>query len=76
MRTRSVPTVASLSLGSPSYMRFRLKGKYAKKLGKNPNDMSIRIPLRHGDLMVMHGADIHKFYEVWLKSYDAVHERS
>ncbi|KAK6085320.1 hypothetical protein SCUP234_02868 [Seiridium cupressi] len=61
------PTVATLSLGSPSVMRFRPKTKNRigtagsnKKRDKNP---VISFPLYHGDICIMHGVDVHKFYD-------------
>ncbi|KAF8858768.1 hypothetical protein BDZ45DRAFT_590705 [Acephala macrosclerotiorum] len=61
------PTVATLSLGSNASMHFRPKknspigesGKGAK--AKKPD--YLKIILNHGDLLVMHGTDIHKYYE-------------
>lgn len=53
------PTVATLSLGSPAVMAFRLKKKYDKN-----RPQVLQFPICHGDIVVMHGAEIHKYYEV------------
>ena len=53
------PTVATLSLGSPAIMSFRPKKKHVK----NHKEV-LSFPLYHGDMVVMHGAEIHKYYEV------------
>ncbi|KAI0808846.1 hypothetical protein GGR55DRAFT_696551 [Xylaria sp. FL0064] len=56
------PTVATLSLGSPSIMRFRAKKKSGfEGLGKTRTMLSF--VLEHGDIVVMHGTKIHKYYE-------------
>ncbi|KAF2999511.1 hypothetical protein E8E14_001335 [Neopestalotiopsis sp. 37M] len=73
------PTVATLSLGSPSIMRFRPKkkspiGEDGKKKKKTPNSTDskrrggnkaavISIPLFHGDIVIMHGTELQKHYE-------------
>ncbi|KAF9879398.1 hypothetical protein CkaCkLH20_02941 [Colletotrichum karsti] len=57
------PTVATLSLGSPAQMMFRCKSRY---VGQNPTGMDpvvLKLPLRHGDMVVMHGTRIHQAYE-------------
>lgn len=62
------PTVATLSLGSPAVMRFRPKrktrlGQEGKgKRGEKPSVLSF--VLNHGDMVIMHGTDIHREYEV------------
>ncbi|KAF6835908.1 hypothetical protein CPLU01_04011 [Colletotrichum plurivorum] len=53
------PTVATLSLGSPSQMSFRLK----KKFTGGKSQVLLKFPLRHGDMVVMHGGRIHRAYE-------------
>ncbi|ETS85009.1 hypothetical protein PFICI_03034 [Pestalotiopsis fici W106-1] len=61
------PTVATLSLGSPSIMRFRPKKK--SKVGpevKNLRSLKpavVSIPLYHGDIVIMHGTELQKNYE-------------
>ncbi|CAI4210833.1 unnamed protein product [Parascedosporium putredinis] len=59
------PTVATLSLGSPSTMSFRPKLKGKDKKG---NTSVLDLRLLHGDIVVMHGTDIHRCYEVGPKS--------
>ncbi|KAK3330470.1 hypothetical protein B0H66DRAFT_612078, partial [Apodospora peruviana] len=64
------PTVAALSLGSPSTMKFRPKlmpsdhfqGMPKKSNGKAYLDV-LEVPMKHGDMMVMHGRQIHRYYE-------------
>ena len=70
------PTVAALSLGSPSFMRFRPKWKRASPFpsikekiaagsrGKKVYADVLEVPMKHGDIMVMHGADIQRYYDV------------
>ncbi|KAK8099288.1 uncharacterized protein PG998_012529 [Apiospora kogelbergensis] len=61
------PTVATLSLGSPALMRFRPKRKSTlgqagnAKSGDKPSVLSF--VLKHGDIVIMHGTDIHRDYE-------------
>ncbi|KAK8040511.1 hypothetical protein PG991_000299 [Apiospora marii] len=61
------PTVATLSLGSPAIMRFRPKKR--TKLGqegttKNGDKPAVlSFVLNHGDIVIMHGTDIHREYE-------------
>ncbi|RYP07948.1 hypothetical protein DL765_008969 [Monosporascus sp. GIB2] len=63
------PTVATLSLGSPATMRFRPKKK--AKIGESSGLKSDKgnkkevlcFTLNHGDMVVMHGTGIHKYYE-------------
>ena len=66
--------MAALSLGSPSVMSFRpkygktgqfstyLKASTAVNRKKYPR--VLEVPMRHGDMMVMHGKDIQRYYEV------------
>ncbi|KAI0169807.1 hypothetical protein GGR52DRAFT_592408 [Hypoxylon sp. FL1284] len=59
------PTVATVSLGSPSIMKFH--PKRGKELGdgdKNRRQRPAMLALRllHGDYLVMHGAQIQKLY--------------
>ena len=64
------PTVATLSLGSPAVMRFRPKRRTklgqagSGKTGDKPAVVSFI--LNHGDIVIMHGTDIHREYEVSL----------
>lgn len=60
------PTVATLSLGSPAVMTFRIKKKYSRP-EREYNSVEkelLRFPIYHGDMVVMHGTDIHQFYDV------------
>ncbi|KAG7448720.1 uncharacterized protein BT62DRAFT_929814 [Guyanagaster necrorhizus] len=61
------PTVAGLSLGSPALMHFRrLRQKYRKDVPENEektDKIVFSLVLRHGDILVMQGADIQKYYE-------------
>ncbi|KAK1590851.1 uncharacterized protein LY79DRAFT_686310 [Colletotrichum navitas] len=51
------PTVATLSLGSPSLMSFKTKKSYAGKDKK-----VLQLTMFHGDVVVMHGTRIHQAY--------------
>ncbi|GKT42462.1 uncharacterized protein ColSpa_02643 [Colletotrichum spaethianum] len=51
------PTVATLSLGSPALMTFKMKKAYAGKEKK-----ALQLTIFHGDLVVMHGTRIHQAY--------------
>lgn len=42
-----------------------------KKYGQPP--ILIDMHLKHGDLVVMHGAELQKYYEVWLPSLGVFH---
>ncbi|KAI1408519.1 hypothetical protein F5Y13DRAFT_204698 [Hypoxylon sp. FL1857] len=53
------PNVASLSLGSPSVMKFQPKKKSGIEDGQSP---VASIILKHGDMVVMHAGGIHKNY--------------
>ncbi|KAK5656211.1 hypothetical protein OQA88_4972 [Cercophora sp. LCS_1] len=76
------PTVAALSLGSPSIMKFRPKRKFLQytDLGLAPPSPGpkgryqdvLKVPMKHGDIMVMHGTAIHRYYE---HAVDPVGER-
>ncbi|CZR62926.1 uncharacterized protein PAC_12823 [Phialocephala subalpina] len=61
------PTVATLSLGSDATMHFRPKKNspigVSGKGKKATKPDYLKIILNHGDLLVMHGTDIHKYYE-------------
>lgn len=62
------PTVATLSLGAQAIMTLRPKAKV--NLGVNSKNARgtkpdvLKMVLRHGDLVVMHGTGIQKLYEV------------
>jgi hypothetical protein len=68
------PTVAALSLGSPSLMKFRPKFKWkdfpVEKLTKTYK-IVLEVPMKHGDIMVMHGKAIQRYYEVCLSVFAA-----
>ncbi|KAK1963949.1 hypothetical protein LY78DRAFT_704779 [Colletotrichum sublineola] len=53
------PTVATLSLGSPALMSFKMKKSYAGKDKK-----VLQLTMSHGDMVVMHGTRIHQAYLV------------
>ncbi|KAI1500619.1 hypothetical protein F5X99DRAFT_429281 [Biscogniauxia marginata] len=61
------PTVATLSLGSPSLMFFRPKKRTTigdpSKAKRGDRPPMLGFVLEHGDMVVMHGRDIHKYYE-------------
>ncbi|THH15639.1 hypothetical protein EW146_g4864 [Bondarzewia mesenterica] len=58
------PVVASLSLGSAALMHFRLLSKYLKPTAaKTQRKPDLTITLRHGDILVMEGVDVQKYYE-------------
>lgn len=62
------PTVAGLSLGSPALMHFRkLKQKRRKDVpipeNEEKTDKVLSLVLKHGDILVMQGADIQRRYE-------------
>ncbi|KAH8662109.1 hypothetical protein BX600DRAFT_437531 [Xylariales sp. PMI_506] len=67
------PTVATLSVGSPSVMRFRPKKNCSiGTAGKNKKGVKppvLSFPLFHGDICVMHGTTIHKLYEHEVKPH-------
>ncbi|KAI9648951.1 hypothetical protein NHQ30_001517 [Ciborinia camelliae] len=63
-------TVATLSLGASSTMSFRPKNKSqiggvlkSNKGSKVSKKDYVRVTLNHGDIIVMHGSGIHKYYE-------------
>ncbi|KAI1749263.1 hypothetical protein F4782DRAFT_549841 [Xylaria castorea] len=57
------PTVATLSLGSPSLMRFRGKKKAGFQDTVGAGNVMLSFVLEHGDIVVMHGTKIHQHYE-------------
>ncbi|KAI1654716.1 hypothetical protein F4813DRAFT_398851 [Daldinia decipiens] len=60
------PNVASLSLGSPSVIKFSpKKGKDIggnKDINKKRRGSVLSVKLKHGDMLVMHGEQIQKLY--------------
>ncbi|KAI0182933.1 hypothetical protein EV127DRAFT_353860 [Xylaria flabelliformis] len=57
------PTVATLSLGSPSIMRFRGKKKAGFEKTIASDNVMLSFVLEHGDSVIMHGTKIHQIYE-------------
>ncbi|KAI0871288.1 hypothetical protein GGS24DRAFT_503908 [Hypoxylon argillaceum] len=57
------PTVATLSLGSPSTMRFRGKKKSGFEDTVAAGNVMLSFRLEHGDIVIMHGTKIHQHYE-------------
>ncbi|PCH43386.1 hypothetical protein WOLCODRAFT_164397 [Wolfiporia cocos MD-104 SS10] len=57
------PVVASLSLGSAAYMHFRLHNQYDSIKGKGTRRTALTLYLRHGDVLVMEGDGVQKYYE-------------
>ncbi|RYC60024.1 hypothetical protein CHU98_g6177 [Xylaria longipes] len=57
------PTVATLSLGSPSIMRFRGKKKAGFEDTIGAHRVMLSFILEHGDMVIMHGTKIHQHYE-------------
>jgi len=57
------PTVASLSLGASAYMHFRVHNHFVKELSEDCSREVLSLYLRHGDVVVMEGAEIQKYYE-------------
>ncbi|KAF8160743.1 hypothetical protein B0H34DRAFT_697920 [Crassisporium funariophilum] len=55
------PVVAGLSLGSPALMHFRLNAKYDPE--QKQKGILMTFVLRHGDVLVMEGAGVQKYYE-------------
>jgi alkylated DNA repair dioxygenase AlkB len=68
------PTVATLSLGANATMNFRPKkkahvpsldeGNARDKKDKSEKSSILSIKLEHGDIVIMHGREIQKLYEV------------
>ncbi|KAL2262770.1 hypothetical protein VTK26DRAFT_115 [Humicola hyalothermophila] len=69
------PVVAALSLGSPSTMRFRPKmGKGFQYTTHTERQRTVyaemlEVPMKHGDMMVMIGTEIQKFFEHTVDPY-------
>ncbi|KAI0766517.1 hypothetical protein BC629DRAFT_1703523 [Irpex lacteus] len=57
------PNVASLSLGASAEMYFRLHPKFAGELPPGSSRDVLKLYLRHGNVLVMEGADVQNFYE-------------
>ncbi|KAI9067410.1 hypothetical protein FKP32DRAFT_1563809 [Trametes sanguinea] len=57
------PRVASLSLGSSAHMHFRLLKKHRTDKGSGSNVNALTLFLRHGDVLIMDGAEIQEYYE-------------
>ncbi|KAI0085179.1 hypothetical protein BDY19DRAFT_897156 [Irpex rosettiformis] len=58
------PNVASLSLGGSAYMYFRLHSRFAAtELSPGSSRDVLQFYLRHGDVLVMEGADVQNHYE-------------
>ncbi|KAI0785683.1 hypothetical protein C8Q75DRAFT_828746 [Abortiporus biennis] len=57
------PVVASLSLGASAYMHFRLHSQYSNEVPNPSARIVLSLFLRHGDIMVMEGANVQKYYE-------------
>ncbi|KAI2617129.1 hypothetical protein GGR54DRAFT_649065 [Hypoxylon sp. NC1633] len=56
------PSVATLSLGSPSVMKFMPKPTRDKDRNKQTYPPILSLVLKHGDMLVMHGQKIQKQY--------------
>lgn len=61
------PTVATLSLGASATMALRPKAKAAigaaSRNAKGTKNPVLRITLDHGDMVIMHGYGVQKYYE-------------
>ncbi|PWZ02757.1 hypothetical protein BCV70DRAFT_146695, partial [Testicularia cyperi] len=59
------PVVSSLSLGSACTMRFRLKRRYEAAYPeiKRSDTLVLKLPLRHGSVVIQQGHDLQKFFE-------------
>ncbi|KAH9942478.1 uncharacterized protein BXZ73DRAFT_97887 [Epithele typhae] len=57
------PRVASLSLGSAALMHFRLLKKYRTDKAGGDKVNALTLFLRHGDVLIMDGAEIQEYYE-------------
>ncbi|KAA1473949.1 hypothetical protein DENSPDRAFT_780878 [Dentipellis sp. KUC8613] len=56
--------VAGLSLGSTALMHFRLHSQFVPHNDKKTNRNTVlTVALRHGDILVMEGHDVQKYYE-------------
>jgi hypothetical protein len=64
-RLAAAPGLATLKAAAPKEYRQRLKS-IAKELGLKPNGQAkdaINMTLGHGDIVIMHGSEIQKYYE-------------
>ncbi|KAJ3475801.1 hypothetical protein NLI96_g11593 [Meripilus lineatus] len=57
------PVVASLSLGASAYMHFRLHNQYTGELAEGCSREVLSLFLRHGDVVVMEGDGVQRYYE-------------
>ncbi|KAI1324448.1 hypothetical protein F5Y16DRAFT_423984 [Xylariaceae sp. FL0255] len=57
------PTVCTLSLGSPGVMTFRPKKCWNQRTDGKDNEDTLSFIVEHGDIVVMHGTKIHRYYE-------------
>ncbi|KAI1795659.1 hypothetical protein LXA43DRAFT_731491 [Ganoderma leucocontextum] len=57
------PRVASLSLGSAALMHFRPLKKYRKEPGGGQKCNALTLFLKHGDVLIMDGAEVQEYYE-------------
>lgn len=61
------PTVATLSLGASATMALRPKAKaaigVASRNAKGTKNPVLRVTLDHGDMVIMHGSGVQKYYE-------------
>ncbi|KAI0521616.1 hypothetical protein F5B22DRAFT_661958 [Xylaria bambusicola] len=57
------PTVATLSLGSPSIMSFRGKKKTGFGTEDKASPALLSFIVEHGDAVIMHGTRIHQYFE-------------
>ncbi|PIL35901.1 hypothetical protein GSI_01561 [Ganoderma sinense ZZ0214-1] len=57
------PRVASLSLGSAALMHFRPLKKYRKDSGGGQKCNALTLFLKHGDVLIMDGAEVQEYYE-------------
>ncbi|KAK5626795.1 hypothetical protein RRF57_002510 [Xylaria bambusicola] len=57
------PTVATLSLGSPSVMSFRGKKKTGFGTQDKAGHKMLSFMVKHGDAVIMHGTRIHQYFE-------------
>lgn len=70
------PTVASISFGASATMSWRPKKKNAIPGGastaKNKKGDVLKIILRHGDVMIMDGANIQRYYEHQIEAHGRI----
>ncbi len=67
------PTIATLSLGAQAEMMLRPKSKSSigpgRNNAKNTKADVLKVTLNHGDIIIMHGRDLQKYYEHAVKPY-------